>query len=103
MVRLSNSPSISDGTDTILLVFRFKLDIPPPADDLQSSEGDSFDLISSKAFDRGVLALPGTSCFPLGRRSAHVRAAFSVLDDEDTDEALRRLAEVVREVRELRH
>lgn len=84
-------------------MFRFKLDIPPPVDDPQSSEGDSFDLISNKAFDRGVLALPGTSCFPLGRRSAHVRAAFSVLNDDDTDEALRRLAEVVREIRESRN
>lgn len=45
------------------------------------------------------MALPGTSCFANGRRSAYIRASFVVLNDEDTDEALRRLAEVVRETR----
>lgn len=82
-----------------LPLLRFKLLIPPPSDDLNSTEGDSTELIRSKAFDNGVLALPGTSFFANGRRSAYVRASFSVLNDEDTDEALRRLAEVVREVR----
>jgi len=77
----------------------FKLLIPPPSDDLNATEGDSAELIRSKAFDNGVLALPGTSFFANGRRSAYVRASFSVLNDEDTDEALRRLAEVVREAR----
>ena len=57
------------------------------------------ELIRTKAFNNGVLALPGTSFFANGGRSAYVRASFSVLNDEDTDEALRRLAEVVREAR----
>lgn len=83
----------------VLPLLRFQLLIPPPSDDLNSTEGDSAELIRSKAFDNGVLALPGTSFFANGRRSAYVRASFSVLNDEDTDEALRRLAEVVREAR----
>ncbi|KAF8300129.1 PLP-dependent transferase [Clavulina sp. PMI_390] len=77
----------------------FKLLIPPPADDPNATEGDSNELITQVAFKRGVLACPGGSFFAGGRRSAYVRAAFSVLTDEETDEALRRLAEVVREAR----
>lgn len=73
--------------------------IPPPEDDPNAAEGDSADLIRTKAFENGVLALPGTSFFANGRRSAYVRAAFSMLDDEKTDEALRRLGEVVRQAR----
>lgn len=74
--------------------------IPPPEDDPTSTEGDSYDLIATKAFKRGVLALPGASFFANGRRSAYVRAAFSVLNDEDTDQAMKRLSEVVREARQ---
>jgi tryptophan aminotransferase len=81
------------------LIFRFKLLIPPPDDDRNAIEGDSAELIRTKAFNNGVLALPGTSFIANGGRSAYVRASFSVLNDEDTDEALRRLAEVVREAR----
>jgi tryptophan aminotransferase len=55
--------------------------------------------MKTKALENGVLALPGTVFFANGRRSAYVRASFSMLDDEKTDEALRRLGEVVREAR----
>lgn len=77
----------------------FKLLIPPPADDPTATEGDSAELIRTKAFEAGVLALPGTSFFVNGGRSAYVRASFSMLNDEDTDEALRRLSVVVKEAR----
>lgn len=76
---------------------RIKLLIPP-SDDQESAEGDSAELINIRALENGVLALPGTSCFANGRRSAYIRASFSALNDEATDEALRRLAKVVREV-----
>ena len=67
----------------------FELILPPG--------GDSKELIQTKAFDGGVLALPGTVFYAGGRRSAFVRASFSLLDEKDVNEALRRLAKVIRE------
>ncbi|KIO34445.1 hypothetical protein M407DRAFT_16961 [Tulasnella calospora MUT 4182] len=74
----------------------FKLLLPPARG---SDEGDSEDLIVRRALKENVLALPGTSFFTNGRASAYVRASFSVLPEEHFDEAMRRLAAVVREVR----
>ncbi|KAG8762748.1 hypothetical protein FRC11_007878 [Ceratobasidium sp. 423] len=73
------------------LFFWFKLNVP--------SE-DSFQLISTKALEGGVLAVPGKIFFPSGRRTAYVRTAFSVMDIELVDEALKRLAKVVKEATE---
>ncbi|KAH7344180.1 TdiD protein [Rhizoctonia solani] len=70
------------------LFFWFKIDIP---------DGDSFQLISTKAIEGGVLAVPGQIFFPSGRKTAFVRTAFSVMDIELVDEALRRLAKIVKE------
>jgi len=42
------------------------------------------------------LALPGGVFFAGGRRSAFVRASYSLLEEDEVDEALKRLAEVVR-------
>lgn len=64
-----------------------------------SKEGDSEDVITKRAFKQKILALPGTSFFPSGRKTAYVRATFSVLPEEHFDEAVRRIAEIVREVR----
>lgn len=61
--------------------------------------GDSEHLIRNKAFNRGVLALPGTIFSPNGARTSYVRASFSQLAEADVDEALKRLAEVVRQAR----
>lgn len=71
----------------------------PAAPDSEDGEGDSSELIRNKALEKGVLALPGTAFFASGKRTAYVRASFSMLDDANTDEALRRLGEVVREAR----
>ncbi|KIO34427.1 hypothetical protein M407DRAFT_64463 [Tulasnella calospora MUT 4182] len=62
-----------------------------------SPEGDSAALIRERAVAQGVLALPGTAFFPNGQTSAYVRAAFSLLEPEDVDEAMRRLALVITE------
>ncbi|KAF8340328.1 pyridoxal phosphate-dependent transferase [Cantharellus anzutake] len=62
-------------------------------------EGDSKTLIETNAFEAGVLALPGTVFFAIGRKTAYVRVSFSVLNDADTWEAVRRLSVVVREAR----
>lgn len=83
----SPQPFILSGYSVVLC--RFKLDLP---------DEDSAQLIRTKAFAKGVLAVPGTMFFPNARRSAYVRAAFSVLDIDLADEGLRRLATVVKEI-----
>ncbi|KAF7972431.1 hypothetical protein HWV62_18000 [Athelia sp. TMB] len=62
-------------------------------------EDDSAEIIRIHALEKGVLALPGTAFLPNGRKTAYVRASFSLLGDADIDEALRRLASVVAEAR----
>lgn len=76
---------------------RFKI-LPGPKsqqNDIPEEEQDSGDLIRTKALKKGVLALPGTVFLPNGRKTAYARAAFSVLDEKDVDEALRRLREAI--------
>lgn len=71
----------------------------PKSVDMQNVQvdGDSTTFIKSKAIDRGVLALPGATSYVDGRQTAHVRVAFSILSDEDTEEAIKRLAALLRE------
>lgn len=68
-------------------VYRFRL--------LLGNEDPSLDdsdlLIQSKAFERGVLVLPGSVFYPNPRVSAYVRASFSLMEEKEVDEALRRL------------
>lgn len=65
-----------------------------------NEEGDSKELIQTKAYENGVLALPGTVFLPNGRKTAYVRAAFSLSTEEQVNEALRRLREVLVRERE---
>lgn len=60
-------------------------------------DSDSTVFIREKAIARGVLVLPGATAFPDGRKTAHVRVSFSLLQDEELLEAVKRLAEVLRE------
>jgi tryptophan aminotransferase len=71
----------------MMAALRFKL--------LLGENGDSESVIRTKAFAGGVLALPGTVFFPNGERTAYVRASFSLLDEEQVNEALRRLRVVL--------
>ncbi|KAI0298051.1 PLP-dependent transferase [Multifurca ochricompacta] len=66
---------------------------------LLGEDGDSANIIRTKAFKNGVLALPGTVFLPNGAPTAYVRAAFSLLEEEQVDEALRRLSVVLLEER----
>ncbi|KAI9454402.1 PLP-dependent transferase [Lactarius psammicola] len=68
---------------------------------LLGEDGDSASVIRTKAFGGGVLALPGTVFFPNGERTAYVRASFSILEEEQVNEALRRLRVVLLREREL--
>ncbi|KZT01535.1 PLP-dependent transferase [Laetiporus sulphureus 93-53] len=80
------------------MFFWFKLLLSEPGAG-QDVEDDSEDLIRTIALKRGVLALPGTTFYPSGRRTAYVRASFSLLPAEEVDEALRRLRRVVLDAR----
>ena len=73
---------------------RFKLLLTEGEDD-----GDSETAIRTHAFERGVLALPGTVFLPSGRKTAYARASFSVLEPHQVDEALRRLKEAILDAR----
>ncbi len=76
------------------LINRFKLLLNE-----QDGVGDSESIIRTKALERGVLALPGTAFLPNGRKTAYVRAAFSLTGEEEVDEAIRRLRAVILEDR----
>ncbi|EIM91560.1 PLP-dependent transferase [Stereum hirsutum FP-91666 SS1] len=78
------------------MFFWFKLLNPAATDE----EGDSESLIRTKAFENGVLALPGTVFLPNGAKTAYVRASFSLLEEAEVREALRRLREVLVRERE---
>ncbi|KAI0775155.1 PLP-dependent transferase [Trametes elegans] len=61
--------------------------------------GDSEAVIRTEALEKGVLALPGTVFHPSGRKTTYVRASFSLLPEDQVDEALRRLKEVILKAR----
>jgi tryptophan aminotransferase len=67
---------------------------------LLGENGDSESVIRTKAFEGGVLALPGTVFFPTGAHTTYVRASFSLLEEEQVNEALRRLRVVILKERE---
>ncbi|KAJ6459452.1 TdiD protein [Mycena vitilis] len=56
---------------------------------------DSGRVVRTQAFERGVLALPGTVFLPNGRATPFVRAAFSLLGEDEVDEALKRLRDTI--------
>lgn len=66
---------------------------------LGEDEGDSESIIRTKAYERGVLALPGTVFLPRGGKTAYVRAAFSLLAEDEVEEAIKRLRQTILEAR----
>ena len=64
-------------------------------------DGDSEAVIKTKAFEKGVLALPGTVFLPNMSKTAYVRASFSLIDAEDVDKAIRRLRDAILDARML--
>ncbi|KAF8591220.1 PLP-dependent transferase [Ramaria rubella] len=75
------------------MFFWFKIRLPPASD---APDGDSDALIRTKALEQGVLALPGMAFLPNGTKTAYARASFSLLEEEQVNEALKRLAQVIR-------
>ncbi|KIK60485.1 hypothetical protein GYMLUDRAFT_167942 [Collybiopsis luxurians FD-317 M1] len=92
------------------MFFWFKLVINPPSatqsnattEGVEEAEEDSKTLIETHAYANGVLALPGTVFSPSGSKTAYVRASFSLLDEEQVVETMRRLRRTVLEVRRAR-
>ncbi|KIS70639.1 tryptophan amino transferase (transaminase) [Mycosarcoma maydis] len=70
-----------------------RLNLPPTGQG--ESEGDSFALISDKAKAAGVLAVPGVAFIPDGSKSCYVRTSFSIIAEDDVEEAFNRLRNVV--------
>lgn len=63
---------------------------------LRLPEGaDTFALLSTRGMDIGVLAVPGMAFMPRPRRTCQLRASYSMLTDDQMDEACRRLARLV--------
>ncbi|KAE8214844.1 hypothetical protein CF327_g1808 [Tilletia walkeri] len=67
----------------------------PPTD--ASPEGDSFALISEKARDNLVLALPGASFIPGNGKSCYVRMSFSMVPEDQIELGLTRLRKTLEE------
>ena len=63
---------------------------------------DSDQIVRTRAFERGVLALPGAVFMPGGEKTGYVRASFSLLEEADVQEAVKRLRSVVEEERKER-
>ncbi|KAL5923808.1 hypothetical protein ACKVV1_011443 [Pyricularia oryzae] len=57
---------------------------------------DSFELMERGALQNRVLALPGAAFFVDGAKTSHVRISFSLVAEEQMDEACARLADLVR-------
>ena len=60
---------------------------------------DSHALITQHALSAKVLLVPGQSFMPCGSPSSHVRAAFSTASPEQIDQALQRLATLLKQAR----
>ncbi|KAH9454380.1 hypothetical protein MJO28_007377 [Puccinia striiformis f. sp. tritici] len=73
-----------------------KLNIAIPG---KEEEADSSALISTRAVQKGVLAVPGCAFLPNAGKSAYVRTSFSLIDANSADEGFARLASVIREAR----
>ncbi|KAK0469533.1 pyridoxal phosphate-dependent transferase [Desarmillaria tabescens] len=65
----------------------------------EHEEGDSESVIRTNAFERGVIALPGTVFLPNGRKTAYVRASFSAVGEEDAEEGIKRLRDAILDAR----
>ena len=80
----------------IFYFFRFKLLLNSQN---STEDGDSEAVIKTKAFEKGVLALPGTVFLPNGNKTAYVRASFSLTEEKDVDNAIQRLRDTILDAR----
>ncbi|KAF9013316.1 TdiD protein [Cyathus striatus] len=81
-------------TPVAAMFFWLKLSLPPV---VCWHEGDAAALIHDRAIERGVLLLPGECAYLDERKNPCVRVSFSLLSDDELEEAIKRLALIVRE------
>ncbi|KAJ7721781.1 pyridoxal phosphate-dependent transferase [Mycena metata] len=62
-------------------------------------DADCWELISTKAVAKGILAVAGRAFMPLRGPTPFVRISFSIVEEDEADEACRRLREVILEAR----
>lgn len=101
MVSVLSCQLIDDNERTLILKMfyhRFKLLLHDPVNG-SDEDHDSEDVIRNNALERGVLALPGTVFLPNKAKTTYVRASFSILDEEDVNEALSRLRDAILDAR----
>lgn len=84
----TQAPLASWVTPVAGMFYWIKLHLPPVDG---APEGDSFQVISEKAVAHGVLAVPGSSFFGTPTTSPYVRVSYSLIEEADAEEALRRL------------
>eukprot|EP00126_Sphaerothecum_destruens_P004298 Sdes_comp18098_c0_seq1m7533 len=58
---------------------------------------DTKQLIETKAIEKKVILIPGSAFIPLNTTSSYVRASFSTASAQEMEEALKRLASLIRE------
>lgn len=56
---------------------------------------DSFELLSKQKLGNGILAIPGVAFMPGNEKVCHIRASYSLIAEEDMDEACARIARLV--------
>jgi len=79
--------------------FKLKLNHDPATTTSIADDVDSEPIIRTRAFEKGVLALPGNVFLPNGNKTGYVRASFSLNTEEEVFEALRRLRVALEEAR----
>ncbi|WFC99755.1 tryptophan transaminase [Malassezia yamatoensis] len=88
----SEKPLATYVTPVAGMFYWIKLHLPPTPD---APEGDSYQVISQKALEFGVLAMPGAAFFADKRKTPYVRASFSLIEPDEANEALLRLRQAV--------
>jgi tryptophan aminotransferase len=56
---------------------------------------DSFELLSNRGREIGILAIPGIAFMPNARKTRQLRVSYSLVTEADMDEACQRIARLV--------
>ena len=56
---------------------------------------DSFEVMVKRSLDNGILAVPGVAFMPNPRRTSYLRVSYSIVAENEIDEACQRIARLV--------
>ncbi|KAI5122317.1 hypothetical protein M0805_002484 [Coniferiporia weirii] len=79
------------------MFFWIKLLLNDPSDS-NAAEGDS-GIVLTLALQRKIVVLPGAAFIPDGKKTAYIRVSFSQLNEDDFEEAVKRVAQVIIDAR----